>query len=112
MKNSAKTTIEELVKSEWRLGIYDIIFDRKGNVCLNGLWSNNNNETMNEIARKQNRDNKIEPGLQCARKPPKSKNYRVLVLLDNADRKNDENNDKRQQRQIRHTSLLWCTLTV
>jgi len=54
MENSAKLTIEELdLNSKWRLGIYDIIYDREGSICLNGLWSSNNKRTMNEIARKQ-----------------------------------------------------------
>ncbi|MGD0712454.1 MAG: hypothetical protein ABR968_14860 [Bacteroidales bacterium] len=56
-----KKTIEDLAKNnDWRFGIYDIIRDRDGNICLNGIWSHNNNEIMNEIARKQDGNRKID----------------------------------------------------
>ena len=81
MEKSVKTTIEELAKNNWRFGMYDIIFDRENNVCLNGLWSCENDITMNEIARKRDGKKDIEGNYKVTWIQPDNKDKDDVCII-------------------------------
>lgn len=81
MGYSAETTIEELTKKDWRFGIYDIIYDKKNNLCLNGLWSSKNDITMNEIARKRDGLKDIEGNYKVTWIQPNNKDNDDVCII-------------------------------